>query len=120
MVNGKTGQGKRTGKGVRTIFEDSDSMKERSSWCYTRCSCFVTHQKHKQEDREMLYLAIDQHRKQLTVNLRNEHGDVMLKRQVSTEWERVRSFSGRTADNGACRREDSWRSWRSAASMTGC
>ena len=34
----------------------------------------------------MLYLAIDQHRKQLTVNLRNEEGDALLKRQVSTEW----------------------------------
>jgi transposase len=40
----------------------------------------------------MLYLAIDQHRKQLTVNLRNEQGDVLLKRQVSTEWPRVRNF----------------------------
>lgn len=40
----------------------------------------------------MLYLAIDQHRKQLTVNLRNEPGDVILKRQVSTEWARVRQF----------------------------
>jgi transposase len=40
----------------------------------------------------MLYLAIDQHRKQLTVNLRNEQGDVILKRQVSTQWSRVRSF----------------------------
>ena len=40
----------------------------------------------------MLYLAIDQHRKQLTVNLRNPSGDVMLKRQVSTQWERVRAF----------------------------
>ena len=40
----------------------------------------------------MLYLAIDQHRKQLTVNLRDEQGDVILKRQVSTEWKRVREF----------------------------
>jgi transposase len=40
----------------------------------------------------MLYLAIDQHRKQLTVNDRNEAGDVILKRQVSTEWGRVRKF----------------------------
>ena len=40
----------------------------------------------------MLYLAIDQHRKQLTVNLRNTSGDVILKRQVSTQWERVRAF----------------------------
>jgi transposase len=40
----------------------------------------------------MLYLGIDQHRKQLTVNVRNERGDVTLRRQVSTEWERVRKF----------------------------
>jgi transposase len=40
----------------------------------------------------MLYLATDQHRKQLTVNLRNEAGDVILKRQVSTQWARVREF----------------------------
>ncbi len=40
----------------------------------------------------MLYLTIDQHRKQLTVNLRNEQGDVILKRQISTEWPRVRAF----------------------------
>jgi transposase len=40
----------------------------------------------------MLYHAIDQHRKQLTVNLRNEAGDVILKRQVSTEWKRVREY----------------------------
>ncbi len=40
----------------------------------------------------MLYLAIDQHRKQLTVNIRNEEGDVLVRRQVSTEWERVRAF----------------------------
>ena len=40
----------------------------------------------------MLYLGIDQHRKQLTVNIRQENGDVLLKRQVSTEWDRVRQF----------------------------
>jgi transposase len=40
----------------------------------------------------MLYLANDQHRKQVTVNLRNEQGDVILRRQVSTEWKRVREF----------------------------
>jgi hypothetical protein len=32
----------------------------------------------------MLYVAIDQHSKQLTVNERNEQGDVTLRRQVST------------------------------------
>ena len=40
----------------------------------------------------MLYLGIDQHRKQLTVSIRNEAGDVVLRRQVSTEWDRVRAF----------------------------
>lgn len=40
----------------------------------------------------MLYLGIDQHRKQLTVCVRNEEGDVILRRQVSTEWRRVRAF----------------------------
>ena len=32
----------------------------------------------------MLYLGIDQHRKQLTVCIRNESGDVIFRRQVST------------------------------------
>jgi transposase len=40
----------------------------------------------------MLYLAIDQHRKQLTINLRNEEGEVLERRQVSTEWAKVRKF----------------------------
>jgi transposase len=42
----------------------------------------------------MLCLAIDQHRKQLTGNLRNETGDVILRRQVSTDWKRVHAFFG--------------------------
>lgn len=42
----------------------------------------------------MFYLGIDQHRKQLTVNLRDEQGQTVLKRQVSTEWARVRKFFG--------------------------
>jgi transposase len=40
----------------------------------------------------MLYLGIDQHKSQLTVNLRSEDGLVILKRQVSTQWEKVRDF----------------------------
>jgi transposase len=40
----------------------------------------------------MLYLGIDQHRKQLTVEDRNEAGDVTTKRQVSTKWDQVRAF----------------------------
>jgi transposase len=40
----------------------------------------------------MLYLAIDQHCKQLTVTDRNEAGDTTVRRQVSTKWEAVRAF----------------------------
>jgi transposase len=40
----------------------------------------------------MLYLGIDQHKRQLTVNLRGEDGSVILQRQVSTQWEKVRAF----------------------------
>jgi hypothetical protein len=38
----------------------------------------------------MLYLGIDQHRKQLTVSLRDEGGTVIERRQVSTEPKRLR------------------------------
>jgi transposase len=40
----------------------------------------------------MLYVGIDQHRKQLTVCVRDDQGDIVLRRQVSTEWARVREF----------------------------
>src|SRR3990172_8491528 len=40
----------------------------------------------------MLYLGIDQHRNHLTVNLRDEDGSTVFKRQVSTRWSQVRDF----------------------------
>lgn len=40
----------------------------------------------------MLYVGIDQHRKQLTVSMREDSGNVILRRQVSTEWKKVRAF----------------------------
>jgi hypothetical protein len=40
----------------------------------------------------MLFLGIDQHARQLTVSLRDEHGDVLLARQVSTEPQKVQAF----------------------------
>jgi len=46
----------------------------------------------------MLYLGIDQHKRQLTVNLRGEDGMVILARQVSTQWEKVRAFFADLAD----------------------
>ena len=40
----------------------------------------------------MFYLAVDQHHKQLTISLRNEAGEVVQRRQVSTQPARVREF----------------------------
>lgn len=40
----------------------------------------------------MLYLGIDQHARQLTISLRNEAGDVLLARQVSTQPEKINAF----------------------------
>ena len=40
----------------------------------------------------MFYLGIDQHAKQLTVNLRDNNGDVVLRRQVSTRPDKVLEF----------------------------
>ena len=40
----------------------------------------------------MLYLAIDQHAKQITVCVRNEDGDTVLRRQVSTRHEKIKAF----------------------------
>lgn len=42
----------------------------------------------------MLYLGIDLHRKQMTVSLRNEHGDVLQRRQVSTRWPKLEEYRG--------------------------
>jgi transposase len=46
----------------------------------------------------MLYVGIDQHRKQLTVSVRDESGNVLLRRQVSTEWKKVRAFFDEVRD----------------------
>jgi transposase len=49
----------------------------------------------------MLYLGIDVHRKQLTINVRNEAGEPVERRQVSTEWQRVRAFFTAFAERAA-------------------
>jgi transposase len=52
----------------------------------------------------MLYLSTDLHSKQLTVNLRDEEGEVMMRRQVSTRGEEPRQFledvARRAGDDG--------------------
>lgn len=40
----------------------------------------------------MFYLGIDQHARQLTVDLKNAYGDTILKRQVSTRPEKIMQF----------------------------
>ncbi len=40
----------------------------------------------------MLYLGIDQHARQLTISLRDDSGDVLLARQVSTRPEKIHAF----------------------------
>src|ERR1700685_1012739 len=40
----------------------------------------------------MLYLGIDQHARQITVSLRDENGDVVQARQVSTQPEKIKAF----------------------------
>src|SRR5262249_6602527 len=40
----------------------------------------------------MLYLGIDQHARQITVSLRDEGGDVLQARQVSTQPEKIKAF----------------------------
>ena len=40
----------------------------------------------------MLYLGIDQHSRQITISLRDDSGDVVLARQVSTRPEKINEF----------------------------
>jgi transposase len=40
----------------------------------------------------MLYLGIDQHARQITISLRDENGDVVQARQVSTEPKKINAF----------------------------
>jgi transposase len=40
----------------------------------------------------MLYLGIDQHARQITISLRDDSGDVLLARQVSTQPEKIHAF----------------------------
>ena len=40
----------------------------------------------------MLYLGIDQHARQITISLRDDQGEVVQARQVSTQPEKVHAF----------------------------
>lgn len=51
----------------------------------------------------MMYLGIDQHARQITISLRDDGGDVLQARQVSTRPEKVRAFFAKLTDE--CVRE---------------
>jgi transposase len=53
----------------------------------------------------MLFLGIDQHARQLTISLRDQHGDVVLARQVSTRPEKVLEFFDQLTRRCAQRQE---------------
>jgi hypothetical protein len=40
----------------------------------------------------MLYLGVDQHARQITISLRDDQGDVLQARQVSTQPEKINAF----------------------------
>ncbi len=40
----------------------------------------------------MKYIGIDQHKRHLTLCVRNEQGDIVLRRQVSTAWKKIDRF----------------------------
>ena len=68
-------------------------MKERGPLGMLCAAYQWDHQEHgPQENPTMLYLAIDQHSQQLTMNVRDETGRVLQRRQVSTRGTAVREF----------------------------
>jgi transposase len=48
----------------------------------------------------MLYLGIDQHARQITISLRDEQGDVLQARQVSTQPDKINAFFQRLTREG--------------------
>ena len=53
---------------------------------------FVFKPRFHQESSIMFYLGIDQHAKQLTIDLGDEEANLVDHRQVSTEWKPLRRF----------------------------
>ncbi len=49
----------------------------------------------------MWYVGIDQHKRYLTICVRNEQGDVVQRRQVKTAWVEVQRFLERLAAQAA-------------------
>lgn len=49
----------------------------------------------------MLFVGIDQHKRHLTICVRDEQGEIILRRQVSTKWEEVDRFLALLQERGA-------------------
>jgi transposase len=49
----------------------------------------------------MHFVGIDQHKRHLTICVRNEQGNIVMRRQVSTEWEHVDPFLASLQDGAA-------------------
>ena len=49
----------------------------------------------------MLFVGIDQHKRHLTVCVRDEQGEIVFRRQVRTRWEEVDRFLGLLQERGA-------------------
>ncbi len=49
----------------------------------------------------MLFVGIDQHKRHLTICVRDEQGEIALRRQVSTKWEEVDRFLASLQQRGA-------------------
>ena len=49
----------------------------------------------------MVYVGIDQHKRHLTICTRDEQGDILLRRQVSTQWEKIYRFLESLQDRSA-------------------
>ena len=67
----------------------------------------------------MLYLGIDQHARQITISLRDDSGDVLQARQVSTQPEKIHALSSASPASACRMASPSWPCWRSVASTTG-
>jgi hypothetical protein len=58
------------------------------------------------ENHAMLYLGIDQHARQITISLRNQGGDVVQSRQVSTRSEKIQEFFTQLTRECVCTGEE--------------
>ena len=81
-------------RGLRLLGKPADSMKERliESVVLLNSSGSFKPFPHSRRTTTMLYVGIDQHTRQLTLSIRNEDGDVVLRRTVGTKPEKVRGF----------------------------